>query len=354
MFKNAIEEIWQTSEVLKSAFQEHILCVRDVYLRTAKTIISPLHTPVEFNITTDDMPDSAFTLEKNIFSTLFQSVYHLLGIKKERRELYGKLNHLFRTWVTSADNLLDNEDKVVIPLKMPGNSRIMCQVISIMAADRILKQIMDEAVGRNVISPSESNLLSDKSLQILLPSAVEEASEESGVANRHDPDYVLFTIHRLKTGLLFHIPFLGPDTVEDNIDSELLSECKDALGKFGVGCQLLDDIRDMTKDYLEKRYNYVLSKIYFEDRSFYIDHLERLKREMNIPDKVFKFFPEAVYPTARLAKSLLEESLSCLSKAGLDIDEQFIEPMVFSMFRILDVGELIECAQTQCSLKLIG
>ena len=34
---------------------------------------------------------------------------------------------------------------------------------------------------------------------------------------------------------------------------------------FGLGCQILDDIRDISKDYLEKRHNYILSKIYSDE-----------------------------------------------------------------------------------------
>ncbi|MBI5049936.1 MAG: hypothetical protein HZC11_03450 [Nitrospirae bacterium] len=347
MFKNETEEILADAVVLKYAFQEHLACIADVYSNIGRIIISPPHTPQEFYIAMDEIPEAIFTLKKNIFSTLFQSVYYLLGIRRERRELYAKLNHLFRIWVTSADNLLDDEDKVVVPIRMPGDSHVMRQVISIMAADRIMKQILDEAIEKKVISSEESAILSDRSLQILLPSAAEEASEENGIRERPDPEYVFFTIHRLKTGLLFHIPFLGPDTIENNIDANLLIACKDALGKFGLGCQLLDDIRDMSKDYSEKRHNYVLSKIYFENRSSYIDYLKRLEKERDVSLKVFNLFPEVVYPAAIMAIGLLKEGLYGLNKAGLHINERFIEQMALSMFKILDVGELIECIETQ-------
>ena len=105
----------------------------------------------------------------------------------------------------------------------------MRQVVSIMLADRILKKIIDDAVVKGVITEHDASELSNKSLQILLPSAAEEASEEGGITSRPDADYVLNTIHRLKTGLLFHIPFLGPDNIEKNIDKQLLLSAKTGL-----------------------------------------------------------------------------------------------------------------------------
>ena len=44
-------------------------------------------------------------------STLFQATYRALGVLP-RRLLYGEINHLFRIWVTGADNP-DAEDNCV-------------------------------------------------------------------------------------------------------------------------------------------------------------------------------------------------------------------------------------------------
>jgi hypothetical protein len=339
---NNIEEIWCRVKLLRQIFQEYIFCLKDLYSKTESILKTSLHIPEGFRISQDKIPEDFFLLRKNIFSTLFQSVYWLLGIEEKRRFLYGKLNHLFRIWVTCADNLLDNESKIVIPLKLPSHSHIMQQVISIMTADRIMKQILDEALEEKVISLSDSKFISERSLQILLPSAAEEASEEKGINQRVEPDYVLYTIHRLKTGLLFHIPFLGPENIEKNINKKLLLRCKEALDKFGLGCQLLDDIRDMAKDYLGKRHNYVISKIYWENIESYSSCLEGLEREIDASSKIHFFFPRVVYPTAELAKHFLQEGLSILDRCGLNINKDLIELMAFTMFRLLDVEDLIK------------
>jgi hypothetical protein len=104
-----IREIWKQAKLLQSSFGEHKQCMHCIYSKIDSLLQSPDGTLPEFYVSMDKIPKSFFALRKNLFSTLFMSSYHMLDIPKERRLLYGKLNHLFRAWVTSADNLLDDE-----------------------------------------------------------------------------------------------------------------------------------------------------------------------------------------------------------------------------------------------------
>lgn len=180
-----LEELWQAGNILKQSFSEQKIALADIYACAEKILVSPFDTPQEFRVSLGKTPPEFFYLRKNIFSLLFQSVYQLLGISKERRLLYARLNQLFRIWVTSADNLLDGEDKIAVPIEMPGSARISRQFISIMLADRIMQHIFAQAVEKGILSAQESQILSDKSLQTLLPSAAEEASERE----RESPGY---------------------------------------------------------------------------------------------------------------------------------------------------------------------
>jgi hypothetical protein len=336
------DDLWLTGPIFPEAFEEHRRCLHDFYA-VAKTIIrTPAHVDKEFTIETVETPPEFFEFRRNIFSTLFQSVYRLLEIPEDRRRLYGSLNHLFRVWVTAADNLLDGEEKVVIPIRLPGHSRVMQQVISIMAADRILYRLLSEAASKGVITSDEGTLLSDQTLQVLLPSAAEEASEEGGIESRPEAEYVLFTIHLLKTGMLFQIPFLGPEQIEKGVESSRLRKSKKALEKFGLGCQLLDDIRDLAKDYLEKRHNYILSRIYGEGHRDYLTELVRLEPQIKPATKIHSLFPAEVHPTAIRAKQFLVEGLRELRELGLEMEEGRISRMANSMFFVLDVGDLAQ------------
>lgn len=340
-----IENLWQHESLLKTAFDEYKRCIKAVFKEAQILLIAPPRTPIEFEVRLGAIPDEFYALKKNLFSTLFQSVYHLLKIPESRRLLYGKLNHLFRIWVTSADNLLDNEDKIVVPIEIAGSSRVMRQVISVMLADRILNAVTDQAVHDRTLTENQASLLSQKTLEVLLPSAAEEASEENGITHRPDADYVLNTIHRLKTGLLFHVPFLCPDTIETDLDKKTLTLCKEGLMSFGIGCQILDDIRDIAKDHLEKRHNYVLSKL-FADNPLYITKLNDIESVIGVDSNIFNLFPDVVHPAADKALQYLTDGLLSLGSAGLGINQNAARLLGLGMFEILGVGELAQCLST--------
>jgi len=333
-----IQDSWGKVELFQEAFQEYRLVVKEIYLR-AKKILSFHSKHPHFKLKVLPLPEELFSLRRNLFSTLFQSVYYLLDIPKSRRLLYAKLNHLFRIWVTSADNLLDREDKIVIPLFMKGNSLVMRQVISIMAADRVLAEILYES--KNILTYQQTKTIWHKTLQVLIPSAIEEASEEGGIYFRPHPDYVLYTIHRLKTGLLFHVPFLGPDYIEKNISPKKLKLIKKGLDSFGLGCQLLDDIRDISRDYLEKRHNYCLSIIFYFKHQDKIKRLKILENKITTDTKIFSYFPQEVLQAKTKAEKLLNDGLICLRKSGLKITDEQINKIVHSLFIVLDLKELI-------------
>lgn len=335
VWMKSVGNIWKQGQVLRSAFREHKVCMRSVYAMADDVLQSPAGTPAEFSISMDSIPASFYSVRKNLFSVLFMSIYMLLDVRQERRALYGKLNHLFRTWVTSADNLLDNESKVVIPLKINGESHVMREVVAIMTADRVLARVLSEAVRDGVISADESNMLSELSLQVLLPSAAQEASEESGVMVRPDPEYVFSTIHRYKTGLLFHIPLLGPESIECGINQDALISIKSGLMNFGLGCQLLDDVRDVGRDLRETRHNYVLSLL----KKDFPEKYERLV-SATAPDRLYHHLPEVVMPTAKRGLSVMRQGLAELNDVGLGIETSSVDFLATSMFKVLDLEDL--------------
>jgi hypothetical protein len=264
-------------------------------------------------------------------------MYHLMDCAPQHRLFYGKLIHLFRIWVTSADNLLDDEDKIVIPIQMPGSSRVMRQVVSIMTADRIFQRLLAEGISSGALTANQAQELSEHSLQILLPSAAQEASEERGITERPDPDHVLNVIHRYKTGILFNVAFLAPEIVEPHLNRARAAALKDALLKFGIGCQVLDDIRDMARDHIERRHNYLLSNLW-KNRPEFFQALEN--RELAVTDRLYlEVLPFAI-PAARLGFGMMRDGLTSLGDMGLGIRPKLAERLAGSMFTVLDLQDL--------------
>ncbi len=311
--------------------------MRSVYNLAAQIVRPPAGSPPEYSVRLGEIPPAFFTARKNIFSTLFYSTYLALDIPQPRRLLYGKLNHLFRIWVTSADNLLDNEDKCVLPLAMPGASRVMREVVALMAADRVLWRLLNEAVSSDTLTSQQAGKLADESLRCLLPSAGQEASEEGGVTDRPTPGYVLDTIHVLKTGLLFNIPFTGVDIVEQDIDRDRLARIKQALMLFGNGCQILDDVRDIARDFVERRHNYVLSVLTHEQPEV----LEQWSRsDIKAGDRLYFDVLPTSLAAARLGYQRLTSACSVLQEERVLVAGAPIARMACSMFVALDLEDL--------------
>ena len=329
--------MWGSGRLLAQAFSEQEACMRAVYAIADEVVRPPKGSAPEYAVRLGDIPLSFFTACKNIFSTLFYSAYLALGIPLPRRMLYGKLNHLFRIWVTSADNLLDNEDKCVLPLEMPGRPRVMREVVAIMAADRVLWRMLNEAVAERTLTAQQAASLADESLRCLLPSAAQEASEEGGIGARPAPAYVLDTIHVLKTGLLFNIPFLGVDVVETDLDAERVTRMKRALLMFGGGCQILDDVRDMGRDFVERRHNYVLS-VLAQEQPTLMDAWAR--RDIKPSDRLYTEVLPVSLAAVNLGYQKLVAACSVLRDEGVIMRGAPIAKMARAMFNALDLEEL--------------
>lgn len=330
-------ELWNAGRTFKAAFDEQRIAIESVYRIAGEVLRVPDGTPAEYAVSPAPVPDEFYTLRKNIFSTLFQSAYHLMECAPQHRLFYGKLIHLFRIWVTSADNLLDDEDKVVIPIQMPGSSRVMRQVVSIMTADRILQRLLAEGTASGALSPAQAQELSERSLQILLPSAAQEAGEEQGITVRPDPEYVVNVIHRYKTGILFNVAFLAPEIVEPQLDRRRAAALKEALLQFGIGCQILDDIRDMARDHIERRHNVLLSELWKNQPGFF-QGLEN--RELAVTDRLYLEVLPVALPAARRGFGMMRDGLAALGGLGLGIGTKTAERLAGSMFTALDLRDL--------------
>ena len=333
-----MQSILMADDLLAQAFAEQVRCMQAVYAQ-ADDVLRPMPgAPAAFDVRMGELPASFFTPRRNIFSTLFQSTYRALGVSMPRRLLYGEINHLFRIWVTGADNLLDDEDKCVLPLRMPRESRVMREVVAIMAADRVLSRVLAQAVTAGALTEAQAAEFSDATLRCLLPSAAQEAGEEGGVGERPDPGYVLGTIHLLKTGLLFNIPFTGVDLVETGLDLEKTARLKDALRRFGGGCQILDDVRDLARDFVERRHNYVLS-VLARDRPSVLAAWSQ--RPLKASDRLYGEVAETSFAAARLGLDRLAGACATFQAEGV-ISATGASPaeMAHAMLSLLDLEDI--------------
>jgi len=202
-----------------------------------------------------------FSIKKNFFSSLFLYSYFRAGIPKTRRVLYAAVNQCLRGMVTGCDNILDNEYKKTLETDLPEQGTRFRSVIDIMVSDRVLFSILYRGCQSNMLSPDQVLAASSASLRALAGSGAQEAAEEGGVMERLMPEKILASVHHYKTALLFQCPWAVPTVIERHETKEV-PVLKNALYQIGMGCQILDDMVDLSRDLRMRRHNYVISLIH--------------------------------------------------------------------------------------------
>ena len=200
------------------------------------------------------------SLQRNLFSTLFIMATKAAGVPLNILPFYAMINQCLRAQVTGCDNLLDDEYKSVIPFLLPGSGTRFRSVLTIMTGDSALASlIMDEVASGRMDHSSAQQLLS-AALAVLIPSGIEEHEEESRTKEAIPPvETILQQIHPRKTGLLFEAPIRLVEKMHV-ADSSFSGVIAEALANFGIGCQILDDLKDVTDDLYQHKYNIVISQ----------------------------------------------------------------------------------------------
>jgi len=188
--------------------------------------------------------------------------YFRAGIPKPRRILYAAINQCLRGMVTGCDNILDDEYKKTLDTDLPEQGIRFRSILDIIVSDRVLFSILYKSCRSNGLTPEQVLAASSESLRALAGSGAQEAAEERGVADRLLPEKVLEYVHHYKTAMLFQCPWAVPKIIEKH-ETEDMPMLKDALYQIGMGCQLLDDMVDLSMDLRMNRHNYIASLIVY-------------------------------------------------------------------------------------------
>ena len=196
------------------------------------------------------LSEKDLSLQRNLFSTLFIMATGAAGVPVADLPFYAMVFQCLRAQVTGCDNILDDEYKSVIPFALPGEGTKFRSVLTIMTSDGLAEGRIDRVQAGN---------LPDSVLQVLIPSGIEEHEEESLPEQNIPPvAEILQSTHPRKTGSLFAAPILLADRLRAT-DPQHAAEIAKALSDFGVGCQILDDLKDIADDLSRQRHNLILS-----------------------------------------------------------------------------------------------
>ena len=280
-----------------------------------------------------DATDDYYSMEKNFFSSMFLYSYFRAGIPASRRIFYAAVNQCLRGMVTGCDNILDDEYKMTLATDLPLEASKFRSIVDIMVSDRVLFSILQQQFLLNDLTSDQMLAASNESLRALAKSGAQEASEEHGTGEILKPDYILSNIHSLKTGILFQSPWALPDILENlnTTDQEIdnkgaiqsSSVLKKALFNIGMGCQVFDDMVDLSLDIRTNHHNYVASLIKYgetKDETLLFEKIQKERNKIKVSEDLLFQFPSARKTAALKALDLLRTG----AKGLFTPDHQFM------------------------------
>lgn len=270
---------------------------------------------------------SPVSLEDHFFSALFLYSYIRGGLPEKRRILYSAMNQCLRGMVTGCDNLLDDEYKKTLDTDLPETATRFRSVLDIMVSDRVLVGILARGCQQGEFSIEQIIGADRTALHALVRSGVQEASEEKGAGDILPPQVILDSVHSVKTGLLFQSPWAIPEYLE-TVLPDTLGPLKKGLYCLGMGCQIMDDMVDLTMDIGMNRNNYVASLICHASgttRGQLLNAAAETSGSQDSSDLLFRF-PEAQNLAAEKALEFLDAGFSnLLAREHLSIQPYAID-----------------------------
>ena len=321
-------------QAIFNTLQEEMQSGLKLYWDTATQILD------KTSIKVLDATNDYYSMEKNFFSSIFLYSYFRAGIPASRRIFYVAVNQCLRGMVTGCDNILDNEYKMTLATDLPLKAGKFRSIVDIMVSDRVLFSLLQQEFLSGKLSSDQVMAAAFESLRTLAKSGAQEASEEQGAGGILNPDYILSDIHSLKTGILFQSPWALPDMLEDlNTRDKKITDfgtmqssmvIKDALFDIGMGCQIFDDMVDLSLDMKMDRHNYVASLIQYgekESETLLLEKILKDRSNIKISEDLLFQFPAACKTAALKALVLLKKG----AKNLFALDHQFMVDASISM-----------------------
>jgi hypothetical protein len=214
-------------------------------------------------------------LQDYFFLTLFISLFESLGVLEDRLPFYAELDFCIMGTITAADNLFDDQDKSLLPLKSSAGARYR-SILQLMSFERLIRRVGDRAVGRNQFSADAFSRVQLQLMNLMAGIGKLEGSEEGGVDEIPEPSTMLDRVHRVRGGELFGLAFAAPLILEEGPVREQMQQADPAVRQLGTAFQIVDDLTDFEFDVGRGSHNLLVSRIHHAGRADEKDKLNEL------------------------------------------------------------------------------
>lgn len=218
--------------------------------------------------------DDLLFIQENFFLILFHSVFKSVGCEEEHLHLYTLLNSCIRGLVLSGDNLFDDEDKKVLPLRLGCGKRFM-SIVQMMCYQNLIRQVLRR--HGDWLDDGEKDRFLCELLSTLTAIGTLEGSEETGVADTPHMEAMIEKVHRVRGGSLFSLAFIAPRIGERGKNRKTWEAAEQGIRSLGTAFQIVDDITDLEFDLGRGSHNLLVSQIVHEGTTEERDILDELR-----------------------------------------------------------------------------
>jgi hypothetical protein len=201
-------------------------------------------------------------LQDYFFLTLFLSLFEGLGVDPARRPFYSELDFCIMGTITAADNLFDDQAKMLLPLRPVAGQRY-ASILQLMCFERLMRRVGDRAVAAGLFAAEPFARVQRALIDQMAEIGELEGSEESGVGDDIPvPEVMVDRVHRVRGGMLFGLAFAAPKILEAGAVQEKMIKAEPAIARLGTAFQIVDDLTDFEFDLTRKSHNLLVSEIF--------------------------------------------------------------------------------------------
>lgn len=327
-FKQALAHP-NVTHALGHAALEHRRVEKDFRRRVIEASVSGM----DFEFPNLNLPPAAYW-QRNFFSILFLSTFRTLGMPADKRLTHGLILHAVRGIVTAADNILDDEDKGAVKLRLNGGT-VLPNILLTLLQQRVLHDFIAEAAGDEHAGRRAHAALLGELFEI----AREETAEERDVDVVLSPEDLLRDVHSYRGGRLLQLAFVVPEITEPEF-ADGIRRAREAVHQIGLALQVLDDLTDFGEDVAHRNHNMLRSWIVHrspDGTATDVSLAGMQEDDLAAPETIF---PKATRDVLSLAIEMALEGFGQLNDLGHVIDRAAAIDLIGMMFHLRGLSHL--------------
>lgn len=199
-------------------------------------------------------------IQQFFFLILFRSLLQTIGVSGAALDFCSEVNFCIKGTITAADNLFDDQDKSLLPLRSFEGTRFR-SILQLLAFERLTARVIRRGIARAVITDDSAQRLQLELLSRMAAIGSLEGSEERGVEDVLEPELMIERVHRVRGGALFELAFIAPGLLVQQLDSRVVEAAQRAISKLGTAFQIVDDLTDFEADLVRGSHNLLVAQI---------------------------------------------------------------------------------------------